>query len=589
MSWNDFYNEAIKYYEEYGNLLIPQNYKVNNINLGKWISRQRSCYKLNSLSNDRKKLLENINMIWDYNEYTWMNHYEVAKNHYHKKLAHDSRYNDWINVQRRKYLQGLLTEKQNVLLEEINYGYVENFNFDTMYSLAKDYYKKHNSLHIPKTYMVNNLNLGFWINSQRILYNRGLLQKEKISKLEDIKMTWKIKENGWMYKFNLLKDYLQEHNTSYIATKVRVNGIFLGTWAIKQRQYYLKGMLKDNKAALLESINFDLSGIVESWMNHYNAAQDYYKEHKNLLIPGDYKIGNINLGRWIIHQRHMYKNGKLSRKKIELLEQISMVWSLQNRKRWEYGYNLATLYNNQHGNVMVPNNYTVNDFNLGYWLHNQRSAYTRGQLSKKRIQKLNDIGMIWDVNNYLWEYQFNLLKEYFKENNTTKVPYGYNYNGINLSTWVSVQKNQYRNGQLSSERVNRLLNIGLNLSVRDAWQEMYKVAKAYYEKFNNLLVNRDYVESGYSLGTWLNAQRVKYNKGELTDRQIKLLENIGMIWDLRKYNFLNDKITVYGLKTRRQKLNNLLYEMLDQKDNIKFTSQDEVKKVEEEFVLKLYK
>ena len=70
-SWYDYYNLASNYYEYYGNLKIPKDFKTNDginscidgVNLGVWINTQR--YRQDGLSLERRELLNNIGMIWN--------------------------------------------------------------------------------------------------------------------------------------------------------------------------------------------------------------------------------------------------------------------------------------------------------------------------------------------------------------------------------------------------------------------------------------------------------------------------------------------------------------------------------------------
>lgn len=67
-----------------------------------------------------------------------------------------------------------------------------------------------------------------------------------------------------------------------------------------------------------------------------------------------------------------------------------------------------------------------------------------------------------------------------------------------------------------------------------SWDSMYKLAKAYYEKHNNLDIERRYVTpEGYALGSWLNTQKLVYAgriHGILTEERIQKLNAIGMDW-----------------------------------------------------------
>ena len=81
------------------------------------------------------------------------------------------------------------------------------------------------------------------------------------------------------------------------------------------------------------------------------------------------------------------------------------------------------------------------------------------------------------------------------------------------------------------------------------WEDKYELARLYYEHYGNLEIPQsfktvngyDYDENGVALGSWIGTQRSIYNgtmKGiKLTDKQINLLEKIGMIWNIYDNNW----------------------------------------------------
>lgn len=65
-TWERAYEASLAYYAEYGNLNIPVSYTTRGgIRLGKWMRRQRDAYRGNSLSQERKKKLDTIGMVWE--------------------------------------------------------------------------------------------------------------------------------------------------------------------------------------------------------------------------------------------------------------------------------------------------------------------------------------------------------------------------------------------------------------------------------------------------------------------------------------------------------------------------------------------
>ena len=156
-NWMKKYKLAEFYYNHYGHLNIPQNFKTTNgyeydeqgVELGIWISTQRQAYKgqgTNKLTKEQKKLLEKIGMVPDVHSDNWMKKYKLAESYYehHGNLEIPVRFKttngyeydeeginlgNWINTQRNAYKgQGThkLTEQQIKLLEKIEIKWFDN-------------------------------------------------------------------------------------------------------------------------------------------------------------------------------------------------------------------------------------------------------------------------------------------------------------------------------------------------------------------------------------------------------------------------------------------------------------------------------
>ncbi len=96
------------------------------------------------------------------------------------------------------------------------------------------------------------------------------------------------------------------------------------------------------------------------------------------------------------------------------------------------------------------------------------------------------------------------------------------------------------------------------------WLKNYNLAKKYYIEHDNLLIPSDYIApDGTKLGYWIETQRrVRKGKknGNLTEKQISLLDDIGMIWDVYSFyeeqnNKLNDWNFMYNLAKNYYKQN----------------------------------
>ena len=76
----------------------------------------------------------------------------------------------------------------------------------------------------------------------------------------------------------------------------------------------------------------------------------------------------------------------------------------------------------------------------------------------------------------------------------------------------------------------------------DKWDEKYKLARDYYKLNGDLAIPKRYIINDVKLGEWLLSQRRSYKmmpsgeKSSMTEERITKLEQIGMIWSMRRNN-----------------------------------------------------
>ena len=160
----------------------------------------------------------------------------------------------------------------------------------------------------------------------------------------------RLRPNTWELNYSLAKIYFEKNGNLEISSKFKTlngtdedeNGYNLGWWLVNQRQMYKKSKLSKEREELLEKIGmrFETRDNDEVWNQMYMLAELYFKEYGNLEIPYKFKTLNgtdedengYNLGVWLVRQRQMYKKGKLSPERKELLDQIGMIWEIRKRK-----------------------------------------------------------------------------------------------------------------------------------------------------------------------------------------------------------------------------------------------------------------
>ena len=205
-------------------------------------------------------------------------------------------------------------------------------------------------------------------------------------------------------------------------------------------------------------------------------------------------------------------------------------------------YKLAKEYYNQMGTLV-----SIENKELRNWIQVQRQAYngkgTYIQLSKEKIEKLEQIGMVWNVNesNYTKMYEF--AKEYYEEHGNLLLPHQYMINGKDLSSWIKEKRKSYKKGTLSEEQIEQLEAIGMIWDVRQyQWENMYQQAQEYYNEHGNLSITPKVNKKLYQ---WLKIQRKLYMEdGKLTEQQKELLSIIEIDQEAKKDIDIKPKVKI---------------------------------------------
>ena len=485
--------------------------------------------------------------------------------------------------------------------------------WEDKFELAKAYYEKHGNLLIPHSFKTingyeydeNGTNLGLWISIQRQSYkgtnsSGTTLSEKQIKLLEEIGMVWDAKVITWQKNYGLAKAYYEKHGNLLIPRAFKTkngyeydeDGVSLGRWIGYERRVYrgivANASMTEEQIKLLEEIGmvWDPNEIKNEnfWQKNYTLAKAYYEKHGNLLIPVSFKTKNgyepdengVSLGRWIGGQRKAYKGStkyKISDEHIKQLEEIGMIWDPMEIA-WQENYELAKAYYEKHGNLLIPRAFKTkngyepdeNGVSLGWWIGGQRRAYKGSagyKMSDEHIKQLEEIGMVWDPNEFnierIWQENYRLAKIYYESHGNLLIPLrfctkngiDFDADGINIGWWISSQRLAYKGynkrSLLSESQIKLLEEIGMVWDVKEMeWQEKYTLAKAYYEKHGNLKIpvsfktvnGYDADENGVKLGEWIANLRRQYKKNKdntpMSDQRIKLLEEIGMIWEINK-------------------------------------------------------
>jgi len=164
---------------------------------------------------------------------------------------------------------------------------------------------------------------------------------------------------------------------------------------------------------------------------------------------------------------------------------------------------------------------------LGLWVTKQCRLWNACTLSKVRVELLEKIGFVFDMNDKTWQDCYNELKAYKEEHKHCLFPRVCEEN-VPLRRWVVKQRSLWKARTLSKHRVELLEKIGFVFELDDErWQDCYGKLKAYKEEHKNCLVSNNCNENE-SLASWVDNQRTLWKAHTLSKVTVGLLEKLAL-------------------------------------------------------------
>jgi hypothetical protein len=199
-------------------------------------------------------------------------------------------------------------------------------------------------------------------------------------------------------------------------------------------------------------------------------------------------------------------------------------------------------------NPYVPKDYVASsDFPLGKWAISFRVKLDKGQLSPFLAQELQEAGFVFDVFAARFDEAIAFLEQYVENNGTAEVPQDWfypeteNQREFHLGWWVSTQRRFRKEGKLTKEKIERLDALGMRWDPRKEdyeanWNKRFALLEAYAKAHRgDPNCPRDYTtSSGIKLGLWVQNVTVAQANGLLRKDRAKRLEDLGLIWELRR-------------------------------------------------------
>jgi len=381
---------------------------------------------------------------------------------------------------------------------------------------------------VPENY-IHNVKLAVWVNHQRQLYRKRRLLKDQLDKLNKIEFDWNPIDTFWENMAADLQKFKELNGHCNVPQNYTKNEQ-LGTWVGQQRQNYKKDRLSKERINRLNQLGFvwKTKDYVKPrpWNEWFSDLQKFKELNGHCNVPQNY-TENKQLGTWVGQQRQNYKKCRLSKDKIKKLADLGLEWDPMN-SAWENMVAELQKFKDKNGHCNVPNDYTENK-QLGTWTQQQRKAYKKESLSSDRIEKLKALDFVFDIVNTAWELMYLDLCSFKKEHGHLNIPRN-NSKNLQLISWINGQRSAYKKNKISSDRIEKLENIGFCWTPLDEYQEkMFQELSKFKEKNGHCNVPKQCTFS--TLGSWVRAQRNNYKYGTLSSKMIAKLNAIEFNWD----------------------------------------------------------
>jgi superfamily II DNA or RNA helicase len=521
-SWSERYGQLIAYKESNGDCNVPFQ-RASISALSTWCSTQRSAYKSKLLALHRIEKLERIGFSWNLFDSAWEDMFSslaVYKQTYGdcmvpKKWHQNPGLAAWVVKQRMDYR--LLPPERIARLDGLGFTW-EPFAsvWDEFFAALSAYKLTYGNCDVPRGWH-ENPKLATWCAHQRNEYQKNKLPADRIQRLEALSFVWNPFDAAWESMFVALSAYKQTHGDCNVPQRWESNRE-LGTWCGTQRRIYKANELSVDRVQRLEQLGFVWDQLASAWDEMFAALLACRQTYGECTVPSN--MPQLRL--WCTRQRSAYKKNELSLERIKRLKDIGFAWDVLD-VGWEQMFAALTAYKQTHGDCNVPASWVVNP-ELGQWCYIQRRTYRKSKLSKERVQRLEQLGFVWELLETAWDEMFSALERYRHTHGDCKVPLTWKEDP-KLGQWCGSQRVNYKQGSLSVERINRLERLDFVWDQLAAvWNEMFAALTQYKSVHGDCNVPAVWPENP-KLGMWCGTQRRDAKAEKLSpDRSDRLLQ-----------------------------------------------------------------
>lgn len=427
------------------------------------------------------------------------------------------------------------------------------------YQELVDFKEEHCHTNVPKEFTYRySPPLGHWVGRMRHMNKKGILDPERVERLEQIGFEFVIEKTDkinfsvvWDKSYQALKAFKEVNGTLEVPHGYRPQPDMaeLDGWITRQRKHFKDDKLPDHLKYKLQALGLNLGGRgrpfgIESeglWKITYKALAEYCTKNGDCDVPEKYDEDR-GLGNWAKMQRDTYSDGMLPDHRVTLLNQIGFNFYHGRKSErtkttdpWQRRLSELQAYKEKAGNTNVPKKFTLN-LGLGDFVYNQRMAYKDKNLSEEKIKGLEEMGFDWTLKSRKtgqkiktnWEKRFEELVEFKSKHGNLNVPDANKANPL-LDGWAKRQRKYKREGLMKTEKYERLKAVGFDFGgpkqEKKPWMKQYESLVEFRNEHGHNDVPVHYTPNP-PLYYWIGTQKQAYKKGKLAEDRVALMKEI---------------------------------------------------------------
>jgi hypothetical protein len=131
---------------------------------------------------------------------------------------------------------------------------------------------------------------------------------------------------------------------------------------------------------------------LQRWYYHLQELYKYKAKHGDCVVPQKYSQ-HPSLGQWVGMQRAVYKEGKMSKARIDHLTKVGFQWEIKKFLPWDTQYQKLLVYYHENGHCKVPGKHP-----LYQWVYRQHSECLKWKNQKDTSFNLSRFAKLDKIN-----------------------------------------------------------------------------------------------------------------------------------------------------------------------------------------------